>query len=84
MTKVWKLPAGIDIATVNSLIGDEGSSLNAIEDIHGNYILSQEEYWATEFQKFKIEYADVYQHMVEIDYEPKPTPEWWPIEQELT
>lgn len=76
MSKVWKLPAGIDVAIVNSLKGDEGSRLNAIEDIHGNYILSQEEYWAKEFQRFKIEYADVYQHMVEIHYEPIPTPEF--------
>lgn len=75
MIKVWKLPAGIDIATVNSLVGDEGSYLNAIEDNNGNFIVSQEEYDCAEFQRFKTEYADIYSAMVLIDYEPKPQPD---------
>lgn len=70
MTQVWKLPAGINLDVMRSLTGTEGSKLNPIEDINGNWVISQEEYNAAEFQYLINQYPEVYAAMVLIDYEP--------------
>lgn len=75
MIKVWQLPAGIDLAVMRALTGTEGSKLNPIEDINGNWVISQEEYNAAEFQYLINQYPEVYSAMVQIDYVPIPLPE---------
>lgn len=67
--KVWKLPAGINIAGMRLLKGEEGSLLNPVQDINGNWIISQEEYNAEEFQYLKTSYADIVNSFELIDYE---------------
>lgn len=75
MIQVWKLPAGINLDIMRSLTGTEGSKLNPIEDVHGNWVISVEEYNAGEFQYLVNEYPIIYAAMVLIDYEPKLTTE---------
>jgi hypothetical protein len=70
MVQVYKLPIGISIETMRTLQGAEGSRLNPIQDTNGNWIISQEEYNAAEFQHLVTEYPDVYAAMQLIDYEP--------------
>ena len=73
LIKVWKLPQNINLDVVRQLTGNEGSRLNPIQDKHGNWIISQEEYDAEEFQFIKVEYADVVNSLILINYEPIPS-----------
>jgi hypothetical protein len=70
MIQVYKLPEGISIEIMRTLQGAEGSYLNPIEDANGNWIISQEEYNAAEFQHLVAAYPDVYAAMQLIYYEP--------------
>jgi len=72
MIQVWKIPEGTDINIMRSLKGGEGSYLNPIQDIDGNWIVSEEEYNALEFQWLKSEYSDILNAMVKIDFKPVP------------
>lgn len=69
---VYKLPTGIDIEKVKALRGLEGSSLNPIEDIDGNFIISKEEVEAAEFSWIKEKYADLVSQITEIEYKQIP------------
>lgn len=71
MIQVWKLPAGINIDVVRTLQATDGVSyLNPIQDVNGNWIVSQEEYDCPEFQYLKTQYELIYSQMELIDYEP--------------
>lgn len=75
MIQVWKLPLGVDIEGMKRLVAQDGCSyLNPIQDVHDNWIISQEEYNYDGFQYLKTEHPDIVANMVLIDYEPKPTP----------
>lgn len=75
MVQVYQLPIGIDLNIMRALTGAEGSKLNPIEDVHGNWVISVEEYNAGEFQYLINQYPEVYAAMVLIDYEPMPVPD---------
>lgn len=71
--KVWKFPAGINIDNVRLLKGTDGISyLNPIQDLNGNWIVSEEEYNCQEFQYLKTQYSVIYSQMELIDYVPIP------------
>ena len=74
MILMWKFPAGINIDEVRQLRGEEGSYLNPVEDANGNWVVSDEEYCAQEFQYLKREFPHIWATMERIPYEPKPTP----------
>lgn len=75
MAQVYKLPSGINLEVMRSLTGTEGSKLNPIEDANGNWVISIEEYNASEFQWLVNQYPEVYSAMMLIDYAPIPMPE---------
>lgn len=77
MNLMWKFPPGVNIDDVRRLRGTEGSYLNPIQDAKDNWVVSDEEYCAAEFQYLKRDYSDIWAGMERIPYEPKPTP---PIE----
>lgn len=67
--KVWKFPAGINIDNVRLLKGTDGISyLNPIQDLNGNWVVSEEEYNCLEFQYLKTQYSLIYSQMELIDY----------------
>ncbi len=70
MIQVYKIPLGTDIEGMRLLVGKEGSYLNPIQDIDGNWIVSQEEYNAYEFQYLKTEFPDVVAGFELIEYKP--------------
>lgn len=71
--KVWKFPAGINIDNVRLLKGTDGISyLNPIQDLNGNWVVSEEEYNCAEFQYLKTQYSAIYSQMELIDYVPIP------------
>lgn len=73
MIKVWKFPAGLNIDNIRLLKGTDGISyLNPIQDLNGNWVVSEEEYNCPEFQYLKTQYSAIYSQMVQIDLEPKP------------
>lgn len=71
MTQVYKIPQEITKDQMLALIGDEGSLLNPINDKEGNLIISQEEWDAREFQKYKEIYFDLIGGFELIDYVPQ-------------
>ncbi len=52
MILMWKFPPGVNIDDVRMLRGTEGSYLNPIQDAKDNWVVSDEEYCAQEFQYF--------------------------------
>lgn len=70
MILVWKLPMSVDISAVRQLKGNNGSTLNPIEDADGNWVVSEEEYCASEFQQLKRDYSDIWANMERIVYNP--------------
>jgi hypothetical protein len=81
MILVWKFPdlitdaegvqRPVNIAEVRMLRGSEGSTLNPIEDADGNWVVSDEEYCAPEFQFMKKDYGHIWAGMQRIEYNPK-------------
>lgn len=69
--KVYKIPTTIDIDFLRTLKGDQGSYLNPVQDFNGNWIISQEEWNAEEFQKYKTEYSLEIQGFELITFVPK-------------
>lgn len=72
MILMWKFPSGVNIDDVRQLRGEQGSYLNPIQDVEGNWVVSDEEYCAAEFQYLKRDYPDIWAGMERIPYEPKP------------
>lgn len=66
--KVLQVEAAI-VEKLKSVVGEEGSRLNPIQDINGNWFITAEEYYAKEFQKF---FQQDGTKIIEIDYVPKP------------
>jgi hypothetical protein len=71
MILVWKFPEGVNIDDIRQLQGTEGSRLNPVQDIDGNWVVSDEEYCMDEFQHLKKEYIDIWAQMSRIEYKPK-------------
>ena len=73
MKKVWKFPSGVNIDNVKKLKGEDGISfLNPIQDLNGNWVVSDEEYNMPQFQWLKIQYETIYNQLELIDYVPIP------------
>ena len=75
---MWKFPIDVNIDDVRQLRGEQGSYLNPVQDAKDNWVVSDEEYCAQEFQYLKRDYPHIWASMERIPYEPKPTPpiEW--------
>lgn len=71
MILMWKFPADVNIDDVRQLRGEEGSYLNPIQDAKDNWVVSDEEYCAQEFQYLKREFPHIWATMERIPYEPK-------------
>ncbi len=71
---MWKFPSGINIDEVRQLRGKDGSYLNPVEDANGNWVVSDEEYCAQEFQYLKREFPHIWATMERIEYNPKQQP----------
>lgn len=74
MILVWKFPAGINIDDVRQLQGEQGSYLNPVQDGDNNWVVSDEEYCAQEFQWLKREYPKIWASLERIEYNPKQQP----------
>lgn len=70
---VYKIPSNL-VDAVKGLKGSEGSKLNPIQDIDGNWILTAEEINSPEFDAFKVQYVDLIVEFEKIEYKPKPDP----------
>ena len=71
--KVYKIPIDkVSAPDLRSLTGKLGSKLNPIQDIDNNWIISQEEWGADEFQYLKQEYLEIAESFILIDYKPRP------------
>ena len=68
IVKLWKLPPSIDIEGMRKLKGNEGTFLNPVQDINGDWFVSQEEYDSIEFQYLKTDFADWVTQFVLSDY----------------
>ena len=66
--KLWKLPTSIDIDCMRKLRGNEGTFLNPVQDINGDWFVSQEEYDAEEFQYLKTDFSEWVNQFVLTDY----------------
>jgi len=71
MTLMWKFPDGINIDDVRMLQGTEGGRLNPVQDIDGNWVVSDEEYCMQEFQYLKKDYPQIWANMQRIEYKQK-------------
>lgn len=60
--KAYKIPKGI-VNELREIKGSQGSTLNPIEDVNGNFIISVEEFKSKEFDLSKYEFEL-------IEYEP--------------
>lgn len=77
MILMWKFPPQVNIDDVRQLRGEQGSYLNPVQDIDNNWVVSDEEYCAQEFQYLKRQFPEIWATLERIEYKPKPTP---PIE----
>jgi hypothetical protein len=68
IVKLWKLPPLIDIEGMRKLKGNEGTFLNPVQDINGDWFVSQEEYDSIEFQYLKTDFTDWVTQFVLSDY----------------
>ena len=73
--KLWKLPPLIDIEGMKKLRGNEGTFLNPVQDINGDWFVSQEEYNADEFQYLKTDFPEWVNQFTLVDYV-KPIDPW--------
>lgn len=71
MTEVYLIPAAITAESLRHTVTTEGGSVNPIQDKDGNWILTQEEWNAPEYQGFKDKYPDLAALFVLIPYNPK-------------
>lgn len=74
---MWKFPPQVRIEDVRQLRGEQGSYLNPVQDADDNWVVSDEEYCAQEFQWLKRQFSEIWATLERIEYKPKPTP---PIE----
>jgi hypothetical protein len=66
--KLWKLPINIDIDGMRKLKGNEGTFLNPVQDINGDWFVSQEEFDSEEFQYLKVNFSDLVGHFILAEY----------------
>jgi len=77
MKKILNIDVDIDGNQVNiidalrTVVGDEGSRLNPVQDEAGDWFISPEEWNCGEFQRFKINYSELVQLFSDANYTPK-------------
>lgn len=72
MYKVYKIPAQVDIDVFKTFVGEQGTKMNPIEDVDGNWIISEVIWNMEEFQYLKKLHSDIVPLFELIDYKPKP------------
>lgn len=68
----WKFTIDVDLNFIRNLQGTEGNFLNPVFDVNDNIVLSNEEYICDEFQFLKIQYADIFATMEQVEFISKP------------
>jgi hypothetical protein len=68
-----KIPNGINPTEFKKNIGLKGSRLNPIQDADGNWVISEEEWNAPEFQYLKVKYAQFISLFTVIPFKPVAT-----------
>lgn len=68
---MYKLPPNITPEELMRFQGAEGSYLNPIQDADGNWVVSDEEWNAAEFQYIKDEYPEITAQFTHIEFKAK-------------
>lgn len=69
MIQMWKLPVGVDIDFIKTLVGSDGRSrLYPVTDINGDWFLSNEECISPVFLELKSQYQEIVDQMVLVDF----------------
>jgi len=74
MILMWKFPPQVNIDDVRQLRGEQGSYLNPVQDADGNWVVSDEEYCAQEFQWLKRQFPPILGQPEDIEIIQPPMP----------